>query len=206
MKNDEKLKKMNPFLYDTERQEIVNKKYVVIDKIKVSKIKKIFAENKNIDMVYLNKKQDDKSGKLSLKPFNFRIYKNDEGKLVTIPLNIKCAKYNYNLKRVVIDEEKLNDILKKNGINNKKYFTVVNGMTFRLRNKDETFKDDYLFYSNGGGTLNENIMELKCLTRNNSSNRIKLSVLQVAKNFIIVRKNILGEIKKEIDLMKYFNL
>lgn len=195
----------NPFLYDDNTKSLIEKYYIILsDGTKVRKIKKLLYEDKNPDVVHFEKKQFNRSGKLSLQPFNFRIYKNKYNKLVAVSLNIKCLKLKPNSSKVEIVEDKLNTILDKLEVVDKtKYLTITRGTLFRVRDLTNSYMGDKFFYSNGGGTLVHNIIELNCL-RINTKKRIFVNSNKLAKDFILVRKEITGEVYKEVDLLEYF--
>jgi len=136
----------------------------------------------------------------SLNALEIRVYKDDKNKLITIPINQKVLTFDKVSKKLKIDENKLNDLLISKGITNKNYVLINEGTIFI--NKD----DNLMYYSNGGGTLNKNILEIKSLTAKNElvgsrKNRYLIPISSLAEKFCIAQVDELGKIynKKTFD-------
>lgn len=129
-----------------------NKKYV--------KSLRCYGDEKNISNIVLRKDQKElikknknkKSGILeSLNAISIRIYKDDKGKYITIPINSLVL---YSTKKgLEIKNDELDKILKSKNISNKKYITINSGQSI-------VNDENKLFYFVGGGNMNQNKLEI----------------------------------------------
>lgn len=139
----------------------------------------------------------------SLNALEIRVYKDGKNKLITIPINQKVLTFDKVSKKLKIDENKLNDLLISKSITNKNYVLINEGTIFI--NKD----NNLMYYSNGGGILNKNILEIKSLTAKNelvgSGNRYRIPISSLAEKFYIAQVDELGKIYNKKHLMNYWN-
>lgn len=167
-----------------------NKKYV--------KSLRYYGDEKNISNIVLRKDQKElikknknkKSGILeSLNALLIRIYKDNKGKYITIPINSLVL--NWSKKNLIIDNDKLNKILIEKNIQNKEFIPIYAGQPI-INNENK------LFYFIGGGKANKNILEIKpqfCDVKLYSKNeRMQISLSTIIENYNLCEVDELGKI------------
>lgn len=202
--------KSNPFikymqanyeqLYNKQLPEKWTPKWVELSNNKRVKKLKIKDKPKEVSGLIVLKAHHNNAVMESLNALEIRVYKDGKNKLITIPINQKVLTFDKVSKKLKIDENKLNDLLISKGITNKNYVLINEGTIFI--NKD----DNLMYYSNGGGTLNKNILEIKSLTAKNElvgsrKNRYLIPISSLAEKFCIAQVDELGKIynKKTFD-------
>ena len=201
--------KSNPFikymqanyeqLYNKQLPEKWTTKWVELFNNKRVKKLKIKDKQKEVSGLIVLKAHHNNAVMESLNALEIRVYKDGKNKLITIPINQKVLTFDKVSKKLKIDENKLNDLLISKGITNKNYVLINEGTIFI--NKD----DNLMYYSNGGGNLNKNVLEIKSLTTKNelvglrSQHQIPISSL--AAQFCTAQVDELGKIynKKTFD-------
>ena len=198
-------KKSNPFvLYMKEQFNIEKPNFIIIKNIanntefKIRKIK-IIGDKITPKNTILLKEHSNKSILKSLKALSIRIYKNDNDKYVCVPINQKVLTYNKKTTQLAIDNNKLNQKLKEMNISNPKYIEINNGTMFRDKNTND------LFYSNGGGSLDKNYIEIKSLSSCNEyikfRPQMQISLSTIIEKYNIIETDELGNIYKEYKIM-----
>lgn len=167
-----------------------NKKYV--------KSLRYYGDEKNISNIVLRKDQKEsikisknrKSGILeSLNAISIRIYKDDKGKYITIPINslVLCSTKN----GLEIRNDELDKILKSKNISNKKYITINSGQSI-INNENK------LFYFVGGGQTNQNKLEIKAQFCSNEfffdRKQMNISISTIIENYKLCEVDELGKI------------
>lgn len=195
----------NPFIiYMKEQFNIEKPNFIIIKNMvnntefKIRKIK-IIGDKITPKNTILLKKHGNKSILKSLKALSIRIYKNDNDKYVCVPINQKVLTYSKKRGQMIIDKDKLNQKLKEMDISNPKYIEINNGTMFKNKNTNE------LFYSNGGGSLDKNLIEIKCLSSCNEyikfRPQMQISLSTIIENYNIIETDELGNIYKEYQIM-----
>lgn len=168
--------KSNPFiLFMKDEYNIDNPKHIKINNQLISKLK-LIGDDKEIDNLIVLSSHNNNAIMESLKALSIRIYKDDTGKYILIPINQKCLKFKSN--ELIIDENKLSQILKDNNISINKYIQITTGTVFISKT------DNKLFYSNGGGNFKKNQLEIKSLFCSNQ-NYFKREQMQISLSTII---------------------
>lgn len=193
----------NPFIkYMKEEFNIENPKFVIVkdlinnSEFKIKKLRVIGDKITTKNTIVLNK-QNNKAILLSLKSMAIRIYKNKKGKYITIPINQKVLSFDKNKSILKVDNEKLKQKLAELDVENNNYIEINYGTVFVNKNTRE------LFYSNGGGSLDKNLIELKALSESNDLRygREQISLSTIMKNYNIVEVDELGNIYNEKEIM-----
>lgn len=195
----------NPFIiYMKEQFNIEKPNFIIIKNMvnntefKIRKIK-IIGDKITPKNTILLKKHGNKSILKSLKALSIRIYKNDNDKYVCVPINQKVLTYSKKRGQMIIDKDKLNQKFKEMDISNPKYIEINNGTMFKNKNTNE------LFYSNGGGSLDKNLIEIKCLSSCNEyikfRPQMQISLSTIIENYNIIETDELGNIYKEYQIM-----
>lgn len=205
------LKTTNYFLWWCKQND---KLFLDINGLKIKKLKLVDTFKKPKHLVVFANHQNKKAIYQSLNALNYRIYKDRNGSLKTIAININVLKYDGS--EYVIDKNKLNHVLKIKNIDmNAKYLTIYNGTMFML--KDDNVGDSTdakLLYSNGGGSLDVNTITFHSLMSNDvykiNDEEIKYRLSYKTNTFVnkydLVYTNVLGEIRQKINLKKYFEI
>ncbi|MGL4647707.1 MAG: type II CRISPR RNA-guided endonuclease Cas9 [Mycoplasmoidaceae bacterium] len=187
--------KKNPFIQFMQEQ-FKNEKpeWIQLDQQRIRKLRLIGDEKKDTNIIKL-KSHSNNAILESLKPLGIRVYRSNDGKLKTIPINQKILKTDKN-NQMIIDENKLFNVLEKNKISSKTFLLITNGTIFIDRITHE------LYYSNGGGNFNQNLIEIKPLEFN-PKKQIQIVINTIIKNYWIAEIDELGNIynKKEITVL-----
>lgn len=179
------------------------------DKIRINnqhiKNIKYYGAAKTFDNVILLKKHNNNAFLQSLDIKSLRIYKDENDKYRLIAINAKVLKSIKN--NLLVDNLKLNELLATEQINNNKFIEITRGTIFIDKNTN------IVFYSNGGGNIKSNQLDLKpisCsmkmfLIKNNSSNKsevIRPSLSTLTRDYYIADVDVLGNIynKREIEI------
>lgn len=198
-------KKSNPFvIYMKDQFNIEKPNFIIIKntanntEFKIRKIK-IIGDKITPKNTILLKEHSNKSILKSLKALSIRIYKNDNDKYVCVPINQKVLTYNKKTTQLAIDNNKLNQKLKEMNISNPKYIEINNGTMFKDKNTNE------LFYSNGGGSFDQNKIEIKSLSSCNEyikfRPQMQISLSTIIDKYNIIETDELGNIYKEYEIM-----
>lgn len=212
--------KKNPFKQYLEDEFVLNElKNNNIDVTKISLLDKIpIFDDKNSKIIHwirnlrilgslinddeeimLLKKHNSKAFYDSLNPIGVRVYKTKDNKYQTIFINALNLKWDANQQKLIIDEEKINSILKKKNIDtSSKYLEIKKGMTL--------IKDDNLYYFKGGGTRSQNKLEIAALFAKNDSKYVlsKWPNAPKRKQWIIAISTICKEFKLcKVDSLGY---
>lgn len=189
--------KMNPFInYMKDQYKIENPKFVQIENVRVN-VLRLMGEDKSTDNILILKNSNSNAIMQSLNALSVRIYKNINDRLVVIPINQKCVKYQNN--KLIIDKIALEKILSKNKIINTNDFITINNGTI-LINK----VSDQLYYLNGGGNFKINVLEIKALFADNSAKvngepifprkQMQIALKSISENYDIAEVDELGNI------------
>ena len=170
---------------------------------------KIKSEEKNLENIFSLKNHNLSAFYDSLKFPGVRIYQKDDGSYQTIFLSVLNLKWNSKKKLLVVDEDKIQKMLLKYNISNKKFISVKSGVAL-IREND-------LFYFNGGGQRIQNKLEIKAIfmsnelvcTKTNWTNapdrkQWQLSLLKISNNFKLCKVDILGNVYDIQSFDEYF--
>ncbi|WP_353289547.1 type II CRISPR RNA-guided endonuclease Cas9 [Ureaplasma ceti] len=186
------------FKLDSEKK--YNPKFIILPSgTRISKLKNIDTKKKpKHEILFLNN-GNQKSCRASLTALNYRVYQDNNSKIVLVPINIYLLKNDKG--KLSIDISKLNELLDKFKVINKNKFIVLN-KGFKLRN----LENNILFYVSGG---TKQSLELKCLDKSNKSygyrDQIQISISTIIKNYALVEMDTLGNIYKETKLIDFLN-
>ena len=179
------------------------------DKIRINnqhiKNIKYYGAAKTFDNIITLTKHNNNAFLESLKIKSLRIYKDENDKYRLIAINAKVLKSIKN--NLFVDNLKLNELLIKEKINNKKFIEITRGNIFINKNTN------MIFYSNGGGAIKANKIEvkpiscsLKCfLLKSDSTNKTKRYMIPLStltRDYYIADVDVLGNIfnKREIEI------
>lgn len=188
--------KTNPFYKYMESKLGTKNNFRWID-INCQKIRclKIIGDPKTDDNIIILKNHSNNAIMESLKSLSIRIYKNNKEKYITIPINQKVLNYDNKTRKLKIDKHKLNLLLEKNNIKNKKYIEIKDGSIFLRKN---SFKND-LYYANGSGQFKDNKIEIKSLIttnkniwKNSKSGQKNISISTIINEYYLVDVDDLG--------------
>ena len=213
--NDKNLTK-NPFLnYMLKNSELFNvdkkeiKKLIYIDennnKKFVSSLRVLGDEKTDENILVLNshKSKKDNRGKAfkeSLNALNVRVYKDEKNNYKLVPINAKVLTSKKG--KLVVDEDRIENILKKKNINNKNYIEINSGKA--LLNES-----NQLFYFVGGGNFLQNMLEIKPVFCETSlffpRERMQISTSTIANNYKLCEVDELGNIYNIKSFDEYFN-
>lgn len=179
-------------------------KHVIIDlngSRKFVRQLRYIAKEKAIDnIILMDYKENDKLSKLSsksiknigfkesLNALSVRIYKDNKGKYILIPINQKVLSFENN--KMVVDENKLILLLRKFSILNKDFISITYGKAIINENNQ-------LFYFIGGGNFKQNKLEIKptfCDLNAFYNSRMLLSVSTIIKDYKFCEVDELGNI------------
>lgn len=209
--------KSNPFikymqanyeqLYNKQLPEKWTPKWVELSNNKRVRKLKIKDKQKEVAGLIVLKEHDNNAVMESLNALEVRVYKDDRDKLVKIPINQKVLTFDKVSKKLKIDENKLNDILKSKKIIKNKFVLLNEGCIFIEKDK-QTEHNYNQYYLCGFGPYDSNNVEIKLLAaennfseRKNKENRIRPSISLLAEEFYIAQVDELGKIynKKTFD-------
>lgn len=151
----------------------------------VRSLRYLNPDEKKQNNTILLKNHNNKAIVESLNVLNTRIYKNNKDKYVLLPINAKVLTFKNN--KLVIDENKLNDVLNKMDISNKNYLEIFNGKPIIENSTNK------LFYFNGGGNFNENKLEIKSMSQKNDK-RMQTALSTIMQNYSFCELDELGNI------------
>lgn len=175
---------------------IENPKNICIGKQNINKIRFV-GDEKDINSVIVLKDHNNNAILESLNMISIRIYKNNANKYIAIPINQKVLSFKNN--HLYVDEEKLTNVLKLKDIENDKYIEINNGTVFISKN------DNKLFYSNGGGNLNNNCLEIKSLFCDNqirfNRKQMQISLSTIIADYDICDVDELGNVYNRRNIM-----
>lgn len=198
----------NPFInymisnFSSDDSKIQNFKHIIFydhkGNKKFVKSLKVCGDEKNLSNIVLRKDQKDimnskkikKSGILeSLNPISARIYKDNKGKYITIPINSLVL--NWTKKGLEIDNEKLCNILKSKNIFNNQFIEINAGQSI-INNENK------LFYFVGGGDFKVNKLEIKSQFCDNEiffpRKQMNISIATIIDNYKLCEVDELGKI------------
>ncbi|MGL5617810.1 MAG: type II CRISPR RNA-guided endonuclease Cas9 [Metamycoplasmataceae bacterium] len=193
--------KENPFLiYMKEKMGITNCNFILIEDQKIKSLKYKGDERDALNVIKL-KSHNNNAIQSSLNMIGIRIYENTKGGLITIPLNIKVLKTVNNI--LLIDDDKLNDVLLENKIENtKKFMEIKNGTIFINKNNEK------LFYAIGGGQWSKNQIEIKPIFTNTekyfSIKRKNITISTLSNEYDLCKLDVLGNVYERSDLSDFF--
>lgn len=170
----------------------------------------IIENEVNLDYVFTLKKHFDNAYYDSLNFVGIRIYKTFKNKYQPIFLSVLNTKWDKKKEKLIVDENKINQIIEKLEIDkNKGFIEIKKGMTL--------IKDGYLYYFNGGGDRKTNKLELKSLSCKNEiawentnwknapkRKQWQISISTIANNFKLCKVDYLGNVYDIQSFEEYF--
>lgn len=190
----------NPFIeYMNDEYKIKNPTFIKIDKQNIRKLRILGVEKEDNNIIVLNKHNNNAIME-SLNSLSVRIYKDKKNKYKLVGLNQKVLGYDSKKRCLKLDQTKLDKVLSRLNIENKKYIELNVGSIFINK---ETNK---LFYM-VGGSYNENKIEIKSLFADNilsgfPKGRIIMAISSIIETYDIVQVDELGNIynRRKIEL------
>ena len=188
----------NPFLtymQDYHKQE--KPQSIKLDSTNVKSLR-IKGDPKDSSKIIILNKHNNNAVQKSINLLEIRIYKNDQEKYITIPINIKVLKLNNESNKLEIDNLKLKKVLETKNISDfKKYMSIQAGVSFINKNNDK------IIYSNGGGQYSSNVIEVKNIFAK-TEKRNSISVSSLAKEYDYCELDVLGNIYNRISFENFF--
>ena len=170
---------------------------------------KIKSDEKKFEDIFSLKKHNLAAFYDSLKFAGVRIYQKDNGSYKTIFLSVLNLKWDNKKKLLVVDEDKIQKMLKKHNISNKKFIIIKSG-TALIRGND-------LFYCTGGGQRARNQLEIKSMFMinqlvsektnwkdANKSKQWQLPLSTIINNFKLCKVDVLGNVYDIQSFDEYF--